>query len=136
MALKWNINCLGAGFSLSLVSQSRMYEHRTHPLLSRTAFAKRAAYHVMLALLILTLALGIGVLGYHYLAELEWLDALLNASMILGGMGPVDLLHEPTAKLFASFYALFSGLVFIAAASVLVAPFAHRLLHRLHLDQR
>jgi len=89
----------------------------------------------MLALIALALALGIGVVGYHYLGELEWLDALLNASMILGGMGPVDLLQKSVAKLFASCYALFSGLAFIGVASLLVAPFAHRLLHRFHLDK-
>ena len=113
-----------------------MYEHRKHPILSRADFTKRVARHGMLALLVLALALGIGVVGYHYLGELEWLDALLNASMILGGMGPVDLLHKPAAKLFASCYALFSGLAFIGVASLLVAPFAHRLLHRFHLDKR
>jgi uncharacterized membrane protein len=113
-----------------------MYEHRMHPLLSSADFTKRVARHVILALTVLALALGIGVIGYHYLGELEWLDALLNASMILGGMGPVDSLHKPVAKLFASCYALFSGLVFIGVASVLVAPFAHRLLHRFHVDEQ
>jgi hypothetical protein len=113
-----------------------MYEHRKHPILSRADFTKRVARHGMLALIVLALALGIGVVGYHYLGELEWLDALLNASMILGGMGPVDLLHKPVAKLFASCYALFPGLAFIGVASLLVAPFAHRLLHRFHLDKR
>jgi hypothetical protein len=112
-----------------------MYEHRTHPILSRPEFITRVARHVLLACIILVLALGIGVVGYHYLGELEWLDALLNASMILGGMGPVDPLHKPVAKLFASCYALFSGLVFIGVASLLIAPFAHRLLHRFHLDE-
>jgi hypothetical protein len=112
-----------------------MYEHRMHPLLSRADFTKRIALHVMLALFALALALGIGVVGYHYLGELKWLDALLNASMILGGMGPVDTLHKPVAKLFASCYALFSGLVFIGVASVLVAPFVHRFLHRFHVDK-
>jgi hypothetical protein len=85
-----------------------MYEHRMHPILSRAEFTKRVARHLMLALIILSLALGIGVVGYHYLGELGWLDALLNASMILGGMGPVDPLYKPMAKLFASCYALFS----------------------------
>jgi hypothetical protein len=113
-----------------------MYEHRMHPILSSADFIKRVARHGMLALIVLALALGIGVVGYHYLGELEWLDALLNASMILGGMGPVDLLHKPVAKLFASCYALFSGLAFIGVASLLVAPFAHRILHRFHLDIR
>jgi hypothetical protein len=113
-----------------------MYEHRKHPILSRADFTKRVARHGMLALIVLALALWVGVAGYHYLGELEWLDALLNASMILGGMGPVDPLHKPVAKLFASFYALFSGLAFIGVASLLVAPFAHRLLHRFHLEKR
>ena len=112
-----------------------MYEHRKHPLLSRTDFKKRVARHVMLALFVLALALRIGVVGYHYLGELKWLDALLNASMILGGMGPVDPLHKPVAKLYASCYALFSGLAFIGVASVLVAPFVYRLLHRFDPDK-
>jgi len=67
---------------------------------------------------------------------LSWIDSLLNASMILGGMGPVDQLQSNAAKLFASFYALFSGLAFIGIASLMVAPFAHRLLHRFHVDER
>ena len=112
-----------------------MYEHRTHQLLSRAAFAARVASHSLLAFFVVTLALGIGVAGYHYLGELGWLDALLNASMILGGMGPVDPLRNPVAKLFAAGYALFSGLAFIGVASLLVAPFAHRLMHSLHLDE-
>jgi hypothetical protein len=113
-----------------------MYEHRTHRLLSRGAFATRVASHTLMALLVVALALGIGILGYHYLGELGWLDALLNASMILGGMGPVDPLRNPAAKLFAAGYALFSGLAFIGVASLLVAPFAHRMMHSLHLDER
>ena len=113
-----------------------MYEHRRHRLLSRIQFARRAANHVLLALLIIALALGIGVLGYHYFAQLPWLDALLNASMILSGMGPVDTLHQSSAKLFASVYALFSGLVFIGVASLLVAPFVHRLFHKLHVEEQ
>lgn len=84
--------------------------------------------------MVLAVGLGIGVLGYHELAGLGWVDSLLNASMILGGMGPVDPLHMDEAKLFASFYALFSGLVFIGVASLLIVPFAHRLLHRFHMD--
>ena len=78
--------------------------------------------------------LRIGLIGYHYSGHLSWVDSLLNASMILGGMGPVDVLTDTNAKLFASFYALFSGLAFIGIASLLIAPFAHRLMHRLHLE--
>jgi hypothetical protein len=113
-----------------------MYEHRSEQILSFAGFARRVAGHVMVALGVVGFGLGIGVIGYHYLAELPWLDSLLNASMILSGMGPVDPLHKPIAKFFAACYALFSGIAFIAVASVLVAPFAHRLLHRLRLDEQ
>ena len=112
-----------------------MYEHRNQPLLSVAKFARRVIRHFALALLILAAGLGIGVLGYHCLGELNWIDALLNASMILGGMGPVDPPHSSAAKIFASAYALFSGLVFISIASLIVAPFAHRILHRFNLDK-
>jgi len=84
--------------------------------------------------LAVAVALSFGILGYHFLGELSWLDSLLNASMILGGMGPVDTLHTPISKIFASFYALFSGVFFIGAATMLIAPFAHRLIHRFHLE--
>jgi hypothetical protein len=80
------------------------------------------------------IALGAGILGYHYTENLPWLDSLLNASMILGGMGPVNKLRTPGGKLFASFYALFSGLAFISIMAVLLAPFVHRFLHRFHLE--
>ena len=79
-------------------------------------------------------ALGIGVMGYHYLDDLPWIDALVDASMILGGMGPVNPLKNDGAKLFASIYALFSGLIFLASTAVIVAPWIHWLLHRLHAD--
>jgi hypothetical protein len=80
--------------------------------------------------------LALGVVGYHFTAGFSWLDALLNASMILGGMGPVDTVKTTAGKLFASFYALFAGVLFLAAVGVLVAPLAHRMLHRLHLETR
>lgn len=79
-------------------------------------------------------SLFIGIVGYHWLAGLEWIDALLDASMILGGMGPVNELHTTGAKLFASLYALFSGMVFIGIIGLVLAPLAHRMLHRFHLD--
>jgi hypothetical protein len=113
-----------------------MYEHRKQPLLSLAKFTERVARHLILALFVVALGLGIGVLGYHFLGELNWVDSLLNASMILGGMGPVDPLHSTAAKIFASCYALFSGLAFIGIASLIVAPFAHRILHRFHLDEK
>ena len=113
-----------------------MYEQRRHKMLTRTAFSKRVLWHLLLASGLAGIALAIGVVGYHCMGELEWLDALLNASMILGGMGPVDTVRTTGGKMFASFYALFSGLVFIGVASVIVAPFVHRLLHHFHMDDR
>jgi hypothetical protein len=111
-----------------------MYEHRKDPLLSSRCFTRRVAIHTAVAIGTAAVALGIGVIGYHTLAHLGWIDSLLNASMILGGMGPVDTLTSSAAKLFASVYALFSGLVFIGVATVLVAPFLHRLMHLFHLE--
>ena len=113
-----------------------MYERRQQRLLSRIEFSKRVGRHGLVALGVLVFGLGGGVLGYHYVAGLSWIDSLLNASMILGGMGPVDPLKTDCAKLFASFYALFSGLAFIGIVSVLLAPFVHRLLHRVHAEER
>src|SRR6266568_8171112 len=111
-----------------------MYEHQTHPLLSRAKFARRVARRLLLALFLVGIALGIGVFGYHFIGGLAWIDSLLNASMILGGMGPVDPLHSSAAKIFASFYALFSGLAFFGSASLRAAPFAYRLLHRVPME--
>ena len=113
-----------------------MYERRNQPLLSKAEFRKRVGRHGLVALGIVALGLGLGVAGYHFLTQLGWIDSLLNASMIFGGMGPVDQLKDNAAKIFASLYALFSGLAFISIMSVLVAPFAHRMLHRFHAEER
>jgi hypothetical protein len=113
-----------------------MYEHRNLPLLSRAKFLRRVGRHLLIALFAIGVAFGIGVLGYHFLGDLGWIDSLLNASMILGGMGPVDPLHSTVAKVFASCYALFSGLAFIGITGLLLAPFAHRLLHRFHIETK
>jgi hypothetical protein len=104
--------------------------------MSRAKFLRRILRHFVGVLMFVAVALGIGVLGYHYLGRLKWIDALVNASMILGGMGPVDPLPSTAAKVFASCYALFSGLAFIGIAGVMLAPFAHRLLHRFHIEGR
>jgi hypothetical protein len=109
------------------------YEHQSEPLLPRQAYLLRLLGHSLLAITIIFIALFIGVAGYHYIGGLSWIDSLLNASMILGGMGPVDPLTSVPAKLFASFYALFAGVAFLAIAGVLIAPVAHRFLHHLHL---
>lgn len=80
------------------------------------------------------IALGIGVCGYHFIEKIPWIDSILNASMILGGMGPVTELKTTAGKLFASAYALFSGLTFLAATGVILTPVIHRMFHRFHLD--
>jgi hypothetical protein len=111
-----------------------MYEHRTDPLLPRSAFLKRLASHSGAAIGIILGSLLIGILGYHFLEGLAWIDALVNAAMLLGGMGPVSTLHTNAGKLFASFYALYSGIVFLVAVGVMVAPVFHRILHHFHLE--
>jgi hypothetical protein len=111
-----------------------MYEHRKEPLLSRSAFLKRLASHAGVAFGVVLGSLGIGILGYHFLEGLAWVDALVNAAMILGGMGPVDTLHTNAGKIFASFYALYSGIVFLLAVGIIIAPVFHRLLHHFHLE--
>ena len=111
-----------------------MYEHRNEPLISLGKFFKRLASHGMLAFLILIASLGIGILGYHYFESLSWIDSLVNASMLLGGMGPVNPLQTTAGKLFASFYALYSGMVFLIIIGVMFAPVVHRFFHHFHLD--
>jgi hypothetical protein len=112
-----------------------VYETRLQPLLTRAQFVRRVLGHIGVATGTAALALFAGMAGYHVLAGLNWIDSLLNASMILGGMGPVDPLKTDAAKIFASFYALFSGLVFISLLGLVLAPFIHRLMHRFHIDE-
>lgn len=111
-----------------------MFEHHQQPLLPRRAFLKRLLHHFIIASGILCSSLILGILGYHYCEGLLWLDSLLNASMILSGMGPVNGLNKVPGKLFASFYALFSGVVFITTMAVVLAPIVHRFLHKFHLE--
>src|SRR5476649_2613347 len=110
-----------------------MFERKTESLAPLPVFLQRMALSLALAAAMGSVALAIGVLGYRYLAGFEWVDALLDASMILGGMGPVGALHSPAAKVFASAYALFSGLVFIGIMGVTLSPILHRMLHHFHL---
>ncbi len=111
------------------------FEHKADALLSRALFIRRLLNHLLLAMCLVAPVLALGVLGYHGFENFSWIDSLLNASMILGGMGPVGQLQTTGGKLFASFYALFSGLVIIAIAGVLIAPIVHRTLHRFHLEE-
>ncbi|QOJ05020.1 MAG: hypothetical protein HRU71_13975 [Planctomycetia bacterium] len=112
------------------------FEHKSQPLVPFARFVIRLLRAGALAAGIVFVSLGIGVVGYHYFERLPWIDALLNASMILGGMGPVDQLKTTGGKLFASAYALFSGVVFLTVSAVLFGPVVHRLLHRFHLDRK
>ena len=112
-----------------------MYERRIDPVASRAQFTARMARHLAAALVFVAFSLFIGMAGYHYLERLSWLDAFVDASMILGGMGPVHPLDTPGGKLFAGLYALYSGLVFLVTAGVLLAPLLHRALHKFHWRQ-
>ncbi|MCI0436913.1 MAG: hypothetical protein L0271_25225 [Gemmatimonadetes bacterium] len=109
-----------------------MFEHHREPVIPHHRFLRRVATSLVLSLLVLGGALGVGMLGYHYFGKLSWLDAFLNAAMILSGMGPVDEIRGTSAKIFAGCYALFSGVVFLSMAAILFAPLLHRLLHRFH----
>jgi hypothetical protein len=138
--LRDRISCLilpsSIGY-LRLVPESNptaaIFENRNAPLLPITTFRRRMVACFGIAFLTILAGVGIGLLGYRYLAGFSWVDSLLNACMILGGMGPVGALPNDGAKIFASFYALFSGLVFISVVALLIAPLAHRMLHRFHL---
>ncbi len=109
-----------------------MYEKRTDKILVQEKFLKRISINFLIAGTIIFLSLSLGILGYHLTEKLSWTDSLLNASMILGGMGPVDVLKTEAGKIFASFYALFSGIVFLVVAGIIFAPAVHRLLHKFH----
>lgn len=111
-----------------------MYEHRRQPLLPRRLFYARVLRSACMAALILLFSLSIGMSGYHFLERMPWLDAFLNSSMILSGMGPVGELKTSAGKFFAGCYALFSGLAFISAIGLVVAPLFHRFIHRFHLE--
>ncbi len=111
-----------------------LLETHRQPLAHPRKYLARRLRSLAVAMGILLPSLGIGVLGYHLVANLPWIDALLNASMILTGMGPVDPMRTVAAKLFGSCYALFSGIVFITTAGVLLAPVVHRVLHKFHLE--
>jgi len=111
------------------------YERHNQPLLPKRQFLFRLLRHFGFGTGLILGSLAIGVLGYHFTENMPWLDSVLNASMILGGMGPVNTLATAAGKVFASLYALFSGVIFLVAAGVFVAPVVHRWLHKMHLDQ-
>jgi len=111
-----------------------MYERKHEPLASKSVFYGRIMKSVAVGSFIIFFCLMIGVVGYHYTSDIPWLDSLHNASMILSGMGPVVEIKTVGGKWFSSFYALFSGVVFITNIGVILAPAIHRFFHRLHLE--
>ena len=111
-----------------------MYEHHTKPLLPRKVYYRRIVRHAALGISVIVVSLGIGMAGYHFFEQLPWVDAFVNASMILSGMGPVATLQTNGGKIFAGCYALFSGLTLIAILGIIFAPVVHRALHKFHLE--
>jgi hypothetical protein len=112
-----------------------MYEHRTDPLLSHAAYRRRLLRQAGYAAALIGGSMIIGTAGFHFLAEQTVIDSVLNSAMLLGGMGPVGTIETTPGKLFASVFALYAGLVFLAAGAILLAPPVHRFLHRFHLDE-
>ena len=110
------------------------YEHRSKPLAPRAVFVGRVLANLLFALLLIALSLALGMAGYRVTENMDWLDAFVNAAMLLGGMGPVDALHTEAGKLFAGCYALYCGLVVVFTAGVILAPILHRVLHALHAE--
>ncbi len=111
-----------------------MFEHRREPLLPRAEFLARLARSFGVATVFMLGSLAVGTFGYHWIGNLPWIDSVLNAAMILTGMGPVNEMKTYAAKLFAAAYALFSGVAFLTIMAVLLAPVVHRFLHKFHLE--
>lgn len=113
-----------------------MYENKFQPLASQQVFIKRILISVLWSFLLLSFSLFLGMLGYHVLGNLSWIDSFLNASMILGGMGPIDNFDNASnvAKLFGGLYAIFSGVIFLSWFAIIIAPIIHRFLHKVHME--
>ena len=111
-----------------------MFEHRSNQLLSRQAFYRRLARCISLSFAVILAALGLGMIGYHVLENMKWVDAFVNSAMILSGMGPVGSLNTDAGKIFAGCYALFSGLAFATSIAIIFTPLFHRFIHKFHLE--
>ncbi|MEP7322433.1 MAG: hypothetical protein ABI761_10960 [Saprospiraceae bacterium] len=111
-------------------------ENKNQPLAKRNEYIMRVVKALVFALLVLSASLGVGAVGYHNLGHFNWVDSIYNASMILSGMGPADPLPSDAAKLFASGYALASGVIFIGLIGIVLSPVFHRLMHRFHIQEK
>lgn len=112
-----------------------MYESRHQPLLHRRHFLRRVIGHALVVAGLIIFSIALGMAGYMSLERLPWTDAFLETAMLLGGMGPIHAPQTEAGKLFAGFFALYAGLVFIATAAILLGPAVHRLLHGFHLER-
>jgi hypothetical protein len=119
---------------LNLHEIANMFERRNDDLLSRYAFLMRMGRSFGITLLVVAFSLAFGSAGYHYFENIGWVDSMLNAAMILTGMGPVDQMQTTGGKLFATFYALYSGIAFLTIMAIMLAPVMHRWLHHFHLE--
>ena len=113
-----------------------MFEHRSKHLLPRREYYKRVVRHAAMGVAVIAISLGLGMIGYHTFESLPWIDAFVNAAMILSGMGPVATLQTDGGKIFAGCYAIFSGLALIAILGIIFAPVIHRALHKFHLEEK
>jgi hypothetical protein len=111
------------------------YESRRQPLASRRRYTHRVLASILIAAVLIGISLCIGMLGYAHFEQMSWLDAFLNAAMILSGMGPVETLKSDAGKLFAGCYAIYSGFVVVLSTGFVFAPVVHRILHRFHVDE-
>jgi hypothetical protein len=112
------------------------FERHHDQLAPVSVYVQRIAGSLAIGFGLIAIALSVGIAGYHLIGGFNWIDSLLEASMILGGMGPVREMPNDTAKIFASIYALFSGVVFIALMGIILSPVAHRVLHKFHVDEK
>lgn len=119
-----------------LCKKTTMYEHKKQALLPKKVYYRRLANNFFIAIVVMLLSLIIGIAGYHWFGGMGWMDAIHNASMILSGMGLVNPVSTESGKAFSSFYALFSGVIFITNFGIILAPAVHRIMHRLHLEDK
>lgn len=112
-----------------------MFEHKSEPVINPIKWRARVLNSVKLASAIIAISLAAGIAGYHILGHLSWIDSLLEASMILGGMGPVANMDNPGVKIFASLYSLYSGLIILGVSGILMGPWVHRMMHKFHAER-